>query len=93
MSLRTGVRRFAVEVAGSDEAAMLAANAENLYGIHEKRDNTSTKSVTVDWDGTNLSEKYEQYLDWTAEFIVKKMLCILELNNYNPSSGNVSGYS
>lgn len=63
---------------------MLAANAETYMVFTRREDNTSTKSVTVDWDGTNLSGKYEQYLDVDSRIYREEDAFVLELNNYNP---------
>lgn len=75
---------LAVEVAVSDEAAMLAANAEIYMVFSRRKDNTSTKSVTVNSDGTNLSGDYAQYLDGDSRIYREGDAFVLELNDYNP---------
>lgn len=86
--LADGCAPLAVEVAVSDEAAMLAAGAE-IYMVFKRRDvndENNVKAATVEWDGEELSGDYVRLLDKGDNRIYcEGNTFVLELNNYNPT--------
>ena len=81
---------LAVEVAVSDEAAMLATEAETYMAFSRRKDNTSVYTKLLKWDGTNLSGNYTEFLDGSSRIYrdEDENAFVLELNNYTTSKEN-----
>ena len=85
--LADGCAPLAVEVAVSDEAAMLAAEAVTYMAFARRKDNTSVYTKLLKWDGTNLSGNYTEFLEGSSRIYrdEDKDAFVLKLNNYTTS--------